>query len=156
MTMKKLSYKDAPRDWAICYQNDCPLSNRCLRHAVALLAPPTLTHHVTVLPAARQGDHCSLFASAEPVRIARGMKSIMKGIHAGQATDLRQELYAIFGSCPHFYRYRAGRYPVTPEQQERVAALFRKHGITTEPHYDDTSLSYYFPNMPKTASQQDV
>ena len=39
---------------------------------------------------------------------------------------------------------------------ERVAALFRKHGITTEPHYDDTSLSYYFPNEPKTAAQQDA
>ena len=152
--MKKLTYKDAPHDWAICYQNDCPLSDRCLRHAVAQLAPPTLTHHVTVLPAARQGDHCRLFASTEPVRIARGMKGIMKGIPSGLAMDLRQGLYTIFGSCPHFYRYRAGRYPVTPELQERVAALFRKHGITTEPHYDETALSYYFPNEPKTSSRQ--
>ena len=97
--MKKLSYKDAPRDWAICFQNDCPLSDRCLRHAVAQLAPSTLTHHVTVLPAARQGDQCSLFASTEPVRIARGMTGIMKGIPSGKATDLRKELYNIFGSC---------------------------------------------------------
>ena len=152
--MKKLSYKDAPRDWAICFQNDCPLSDHCLRHAVALLAPPTLTHHTTVLPAAREGDHCRLFATAEPVRLARGMKGIMTGIPSGTATDLRQGLYAIFGSCPHFYRYRKGDYPITPEQQERVAALFHKHGITTEPHYDKTTLSYYFPDEPKASTQQ--
>ena len=84
------------------------------------------------------------------------MKGIMKGIPSGLAMDLRQGLYTIFGSCPHFYRYRAGRYPVTPELQERVAALFRKHGITTEPHYDETALSYYFPNEPKTSSRQDA
>lgn len=143
--MKNLSYKDAPHDWAICFQNECPLSDRCLRHAVAKLAPPTLTHHVAVLPTARQGDQCSLFATAEPVRMARGMKGILKGLTSRQATDLRHGLYAIFGSCPHFYRYRAGRYPITPEQQARVAALFRKHGIEGEPHYDTTTLDYYFP-----------
>ena len=154
--MKKLSYKDAPRDWAICFQNDCPLSDRCLRHAVAQLAPSTLTHHVTVLPAARQGDQCSLFASTEPVRIARGMTGIMKGIPSGKATDLRKELYNIFGSCAHFYRYRSGRYPVTPELQKSVARLFHKHGIETEPHYDETTLSYYFRKEPHATTQQEA
>ncbi|MBR1682418.1 MAG: hypothetical protein IJ700_03565 [Bacteroidaceae bacterium] len=150
--MKKLTYKDAPHDWAICFQDDCPRRERCLRHAVALLAPPALTHHATVLPAAREGDPCSLFATAEPVRLARGMKGIMQGVPKGQTTDIRQGLYGIFSSCPHFYRYRRGDYDITPEQQERVAALFRKHGITTEPHYDKTTIDYYFPNEKKTAT----
>lgn len=154
--MTTLSYQDAPHDWAICFQDDCPLCDRCLRHAVAQLAPAGLTHHATVMPAAREGDSCRLFVTAEPVRMGRGMKGILTGIPSGLAMSIRQGLYAIFGSCPHFYRYRAGRYLVTPNQQARIVALFRKHGITTEPHYDETTYTYYFPNESKAETRQVV
>ena len=84
------------------------------------------------------------------------MTGIMKGIPSGKATDLRKELYNIFGSCAHFYRYRSGRYPVTPELQKSVAHLFHKHGIETEPHYDETTLSYYFLKEPHATTQQEA
>jgi len=147
--MKTLDYRDVPGSWAICFQNDCPLCGHCLRHTAALLAPADLTHHATVLPAARKDGECCLFVSAEPVSIARGMKNLLTGFTPELAMQLRHELYDIFGSCPQFYRYRAGRFPVTPEQQKQVAALFLRHGITTEPHYDQTTIEYYFPSEQK-------
>ena len=58
---------------------------------------------------------------------------------------LRHALYGIFGSQPQYYRYRNGRYAITPVLQERVAQLFRMHGIDHEPEYDAASLEYYFP-----------
>ena len=140
-----LTYSLAPHDWAICFQGDCPMKDTCLRYAIGQLAPADLTHHATILPAARQGDHCSLFATKEPVRIARGMTRLLPRLSSGKISDLRQGLYAIFGSCPHYYRYRAGKYDITPEQQEQVAALFRRFGIEAEPTYDYTTLTYYFP-----------
>lgn len=144
-TMQQLSYSLAPHDWAICFQHDCPLANSCLRHAVALLAPAHLTHHVTVLPAAREGDHCSLFATSEPIRIARGMKHLILRTYSEKVTAIRHGLYDIFGSKSSYYRYRDGDYDITPEQQARIAALFRKHGAAVEPQYDHTALTYYFP-----------
>ena len=144
--MKTLSFSLAPRDWAICYQHDCPWANRCLRHAVALLAPANLTHHNTVLPAAREGDTCRLFATAEPVKIAHGMKSMLPRTSFGWVSAVRQELYKVFGSVAMYYRYRDGRYSITPEQQACVEAVFRKYGIEEQPEYDSTALDYYFPS----------
>lgn len=144
--MKTLSFSLVPKNWAICYQHDCPLANRCLRHAAALLAPADLTHHNTVLPAAREGDTCRLFASAEPVQIARGMRSMLPRTSSGWAGAVRQELYKVFGSVAMYYRYRDGRYDITPEQQARVEAVFRKYGIEEQPKYDSVALAYYFPN----------
>ena len=64
--MQELTYSLAPDDWALCFHHDCPLAEACLRHAVGLLAPPSLTRHAIVMPGARQGGQCCLFASKEP------------------------------------------------------------------------------------------
>ena len=144
--MKTLSYSLAPSDWAICYEHDCPLADKCLRHAVALLAPSNLTHHNTVLPAAREGDTCRLFATAEPVQLARGMRSMLPRVYSEKVTAIRRELYDIFGSVAGYYRYRDGEYDITPDLQARVEAAFRKHGVEEPPKFDHTTLTYYFPN----------
>ena len=143
--METLSYALAPKDWAICFQHDCPMANKCLRHAVALLAPSNLTHHNTVLPAARKGDTCSMFATAEPVKIMRGMRSMLPRIYSEKVTAIRQDLYKMFGSVATFYRYRDGRHVIAPELQARIESVFRKHGIEEPPTYDDITLAYHFP-----------
>lgn len=143
--MTTLSFKDAPHDWAICFQDDCPLHDRCLRHRIALLAPAGLTHHTTVLPAARQDDHCALFATAEPVCIARGMKHMLPRRKIGIETQIREKLYVIFGSRSRFYRYCDGEYDITPEQQQQVINLLRNYGIQSQKPFDTYNIQYFFP-----------
>ena len=145
--MKELDFSLAPKDWAICFQNDCPLKDTCLRYAIGNLAPATLTHHATVLPAAREGDRCSLFATKEPVCIARGMEGLFAGVRAGDIPEMRSRLFRIFGSRAHFYRYRKGDYVITPEQQALVEQLFREYGYTQSIPYDLVTRDFYFPNV---------
>lgn len=143
--MDKLTYALAPYNWAICFQHDCPLAEQCLRHAIALLTPAGITQHNSVLPTARKGDVCSMFATNEPQRIARGMRSTLPRIYSEKITALRHELYKVFGNITKFYRYRDGKYDITPEQQNRIEAIFRLHGVKEKPTYDSTTLTYYFP-----------
>ena len=56
ITYDGLTYSLAPENWAIYFQHDCPMADKCLYHAIALLAPEGLTHHDTVLPAARRRE----------------------------------------------------------------------------------------------------
>lgn len=140
-----MNYSLAPNDWAICFQNECPMADACLRHAIGRLAPADLTHHTIVLPAARQGDHCTLFVSKEPVLVARGMQHLLPSMPAELKSRVLRGLYDIFGSRAQYYRYREGRYPITPEQQHRVTSLFRSCGIRQEPVFDTTSWGYVFP-----------
>ena len=108
--------------------------------------PADTLQHNTVLPAARQGNQCRLFASAEPVQMAYGMKELLPRAAHGEIRSLRQEIYDLFGSRSQFYRFREGQYPVTPEMQARIAELFQRHGITEKPHYDRLAEEYYFPS----------
>lgn len=143
--MQDLTYSLAPHDWAICFQHDCPLSNNCLRYAIAQLAPPDLTHHATVLPAARQDDRCRLFATKEPVRIARGMKRLLASRSTGLASDIRRGLFDIFGSRSQYYRYRDGEYDISPEQQARVISHLQSFGYQSDEPFDNYNEQYYFP-----------
>lgn len=143
--MQDLTYSLAPQDWAICFQHDCLLSDNCLRHAIAQLAPPGLTHHTTVLPAARQDDHCRLFATKEPVRIARGMKRLLVSRSTGLASTIRKGLFDIFGSRSQYYRYRDGEYDISPEQQARVISHLQIFGYQNDEPFDNYNEQYYFP-----------
>lgn len=144
--MQQLTFSLAPHNWAICFQDDCPMKDTCLRYAIARLAPADLTRHVTVLPAARQGDRCSLFATKEPVEIAHGMMHLLPRAAGGELSKLREGMYAIFGSTSQYYRYRRGEWPITPEQQRRVANLLLKHGFKRPPRFDSITTEYYFPD----------
>ena len=141
-----LHFSDVPKEWAICLQSDCPLAASCLRHHAGTLAPDDLKHHECVLPGARTGGACSAFVANHPVRLARGMKRLLKGIDYGKSMVMRKQLYNIFGSKSQYYRYCEGRWPIPPEQQARVADLFRQNGIASEPQYDDYFEGFYFRN----------
>ena len=144
--MKPLSYSDAPTSWALCLQDDCPLAQSCLRRTIGRMMPQDTLQHAIVLPAAREGDRCRLFATPQPVQIAYGMTHLLDGLQTGLASTLRHQLYGIFGSRPQFYRFREGRYAISPQQQASIAALFTEHGITENPTFDRTTEEYYFPN----------
>ena len=140
----QLQFSDIPHDWAICVQHDCPLAGSCLRHHAGTLAPDDLKHRDCVLPGARSADGCALFVEDQPVRLAHGMKGLLAGVSYKDVHALHKHLYGIFGSTSQYYRYRDGRWPISPRQQERVAALFRKFGFKGEPRFDSYSEGYYF------------
>lgn len=148
-----LVFTDVPHHWPICYQHDCPLANTCLRHHAAMEAPADLKHHECVLPGAYADDTRPCFVEDKPIRMARGMTKMLPTDEPWKDTALRQNLEVIFGCHAQYYRYRAGRFLITPAQQKRVAALFRKFGIAKEPQYDHMEERYYFPKQMKAYHQ---
>ena len=137
-------YSDFPSNWAICYQHECPLAETCLRHHAAELAPADLRNHNCVLPGARKDDACALFVADKRVRIAYGMTRLFQKCGRWKAAAMRKALETVFGCRAQFYRYRAGRWPISPRQQQRVAAVFRQFGETEEPCYDRVVEEYHF------------
>ena len=144
--MKHFSYSEVPKDWAICYQTDCPMADMCLRRKAALLAPESLTAHAVVLPAARKGDGtCCAFVADQPVRLAYGMRELFKDVPMAIVSDLRQRVLNVFNSKSGYYRYRSGQYPITTDQQALISKLFEEYAGTTAPHYERYEEGYELP-----------
>ncbi len=144
--MKELSYSDAPRDWGICLQTDCPLAATCLRHRVAELCPTTVKRHVVVMPSARKGDECSAFVNPDPIVLAYGLKCTFTHVSKWHLEAMLPELKGYFGSHSTYYRYYNGQRALTPADQRRVAALLKKYGYKDAPKFDKTIETYDFTN----------
>ncbi|MBR1664670.1 MAG: hypothetical protein IJ699_00355 [Bacteroidaceae bacterium] len=142
--MKELSFSDAPHNWAICFQTDCPLSSTCLRHRVAELAPEHMMRHVMVMPSAREGEQCREFVSAEPVRMGWGMKSTFAGVKSYHYQEMRPLLESYFGSHTTFYRYYNGLRPITPDHQAWIAKLLKRFGYNAPLRFDREEEVYDF------------
>ena len=162
--MKELTYSDIPHNWAICFDATCPLASQCLRHHAAKLAPDTLLEHNTVLPVARfvaqdspadaqqqteTESVCRAYVADAPVTLAYGMRNLFDEVHPYEVRALRQLVQMVFGQQSHYYRYREGRYPITPKQQARVEDIFLRHGYTKAPKFDRYEVQYHFPSMGK-------
>ncbi|MBQ8938429.1 MAG: hypothetical protein IJ142_07895 [Bacteroidaceae bacterium] len=142
--MKELSFSDAPHNWAICFQTDCPLGPTCLRHRVAELAPEHMMRHVMVMPSAREGEQCREFVSAEPVRMGWGMKSTFAGVKSYHYQEMRPLLESYFGSHTTFYRYYNGIRPITPDHQAWIAKLLKRFGYNAPLRFDREEEVYDF------------
>lgn len=142
--MKNLSFSDAPHNWAICFQTDCPLGPTCLRCRIAELAPEHMMRHVMVMPSAREGEQCREFVSAEPVRMGWGMKSTFAGVKSYHYQEMRPLLESYFGSHTTFYRYYNGLRPITPDHQAWIAKLLKRFGYNAPLRFDREEEVYDF------------
>ncbi len=144
--MTQIDYREVPTNWALCFQCDCPMAGTCLRFAAGEQMPIQVTHHMAVMKGARKEDVCSMFREAKLVTIARGMTNLFDGLERGIAMGIRNDVMHLFGSRAHYYRYRIGRYPITPNMQERINKVFKKYGIDHPAKFDHTSKSFDFSN----------
>ena len=146
--MKKVDLKlhagDVPKGYAVCYNNQCPRNKECLRYLCYTVLPESEDVCPAVLPQAWQGDECRKFVEARPVQLAWGMKRLFKDVPSWQSPVIRHELMDLFGSRTTYFRYRRGEFLITPKQQEQVAEIFQRYGITAPRCYDHTLQTYYF------------
>ena len=140
----KLTYGNVPKEWALCFNDQCPRAGECLRHIVYKLAPETECCHSCVLPQAWRNGTCSEFTQAYKQQLAWGMSHLFTGIPSWQATAIRHDVIALFGSRSTFYRFYRGEFLITPQRQQEIAAIFANHGITTPRRYDRVVEDYFF------------
>ena len=144
--MKELRYEDVPKDWSVCWNDDCPKANECLRRSAARLMPEKVKEHYSVAPGAWARGECELYVTNKPVRVVRGMKRLLDGVQWASAAALRQDLYDVFGNYRRYYRYRDGQYDMGPDMQQQVADVLRKHGYRGTPRFDEETEGFYFPD----------
>lgn len=65
----------------------------------------------------------------------RGMSNIYDSVSTSVASAIKKELTEHFGTGL-YYRMKNGEKEITAEQQDFIAATFRKYGVNDAPVYD--------------------
>ncbi len=145
MSEINFSWKDVPSGWALCFNQSCPLHEHCLRYQAGVLAPPDLTVTRCVTPRVLTGERCKVYASMEPVKMARGFSTIYQNVLKRDYTSLRKFMTSLLSGKRYYYEYKRGERSLSPEQQSDIRQLFGSFGYKDSVRFDSYEETLNFP-----------
>ena len=144
MTEQEIFKKKAENGYTVCFAEQCPLKEQCLRYLVGQQMPDTRSFYHCVNPRYQDvgTERCSLFRSSKKVKFAKGMMHIFNADMPRRVEPfVRQRL--IGKHCrTYYYEYRNGTRLISPAIQEEVRSLFREAGWKEEVHFDSYVEDY--------------
>lgn len=132
-----IKFEQIPDNYLMCTHNACTQCNNCLRYQAYLSLPATEPHFRAVNPqfVAAQPEGCPYFRHAEKVRYAKGFIGILNSLPVATWKSVTSKLEYLYNGR-NYYRYRKGEKLLPPEEQKRIVALIRQHGVNTLPDFD--------------------
>lgn len=141
---ENFSFDLVPACWAVCFINECPIVDRCLRHLAGLHMPKDTRFGLAVYPTALVGGQCSEFKQIRIVHAAYGFNALFTEVKQKHAAYLRQTIKNFLGGNGSYYRYHHGQLLLMPEQQQWILDLFRELGYTDSLVFDGYKDIYDF------------
>lgn len=123
--------------YLVCFMDQCPLHEQCLRWLVGQYADPHLPAHVAVNPRNPEngGEHCKMFRKNIRVMMKRGFKNLYHEMPTYMEHRIRLLLIMFWGRKKYFEMRRGDRL-ITPDQQDDVLHACRQHGWNGPIVYD--------------------
>ena len=138
--------QDIPQEYAHCFagKDNCPKADSCLRAIAARILteskepqPQTVnTVNDLYLKQLTTQTSCPLYRSSEPARYAKGMTRIFDELPVKQAASVRSRVIGCFSCERYFYHSRNGKRLISPEEQRKIANVFRSTGLGITPQFD--------------------
>ena len=132
---KNIDFTQMPYNFALCLLEDCPLAENCLRQLAYKYHSANEEIIKAVNPAAVKGQKCKHFASAEPIKYAKGFLKVLDDFPAKKLRQLTYHLRGAYGDYV-YYRYRRGEYLIPPESQKHITSVARNLGLEFQEFFD--------------------
>lgn len=138
--------QNVPQGYEYCFAGagKCSKASTCLRAIAARLLseseePQSQTvHAVNPLYVGRLSDFsaCACYRSNELLHYARGMTRLFDEVPLKRASEIRLRVMGCFSCERYYYHSRKGERLITPEEQQRIAHVFKAAGLDITPRFD--------------------
>lgn len=135
-----------PEDYVVCTaaEGSCPLRDTCLRSKVHRETDYAVDTSNSILKVVNVWNpelkaltrECAMYSEAKTKNFARGFKHLFDNVPRGTYNEVLRQVQQAFTSERAYYYCKNGTYLTSPDEQQRIAAIFRKYGITDAPQYD--------------------
>ena len=136
-------YSNVPGRWAVCFNDNCPLADKCLRRHVARKMPDNTERTECITPNALQDGQCRWFASMETITTAWGLRRLYDKVYHKDYMPLKKAITTLLRGRSNYYRYNNGELTLTPQEQQQIAQLMADMGYREQPifeHYREEIL----------------
>ena len=137
-------YNDIPAKYPLCLHANCPMADTCL-HQLAFRRHEELGKHLTLINPAlcTMQEGCPHYASARPVRFAKGFTNFQTRMFPQQYSKFMDMLVLHFGRNQYFMR-RSGKVILSPEEQAVILNALKACGIDSHFDFDEYIESTYW------------
>ena len=141
----RLELKNIPWGYELCFNESCPLRDRCLHYQAYLLKPAEKLGGAAVYPDAWKRGECVSFREAKQVQKAWGFSQLYKNVPRHQRAEARFCVRSYFsGGNGPYYRYHHGEKMLSPRQQEDIMEILAKFGSTDGLAFDNYVADWDF------------
>ena len=127
MNNKQPQYETMPEHYVLCFNDEGALADECL-HRLASPSGRQKDEVVTAVnPVCNSGKSCRYYKPNKVATMAFGMKGSFHEVKADHIASLRNHLISHFGRGSYYLR-RNGLRPITPDEQQYIASVFRNYG----------------------------
>ena len=131
--------------FAACFRDGCPRAAECLRHLYGENIPQNRPIALAVMPTVPIGPSgCRYFKTAQPKLMAWGFSTLFEDVRSRHVLPIRRAMQKYLGGRRNYYRYNAGMWKLSPEQQQWVCDLFTEYGYTKAVVFDHYVEAYDF------------
>ena len=137
-------YRNAPKNYSLCFRADCPAAAECLRALAArdlTATSPNLPVVNPLLTHPEGGNQCRFFRKAEKVRVAYGFRQALSQLPAGKVRRARMHLRELVTRRNYYYLLN-GEKPLYSNMQQKIAAILQANGLTADPAFDRYEWQY--------------
>ena len=125
----QLESKNIPYGYKLCFNESCPLRDKCLHYQAYLLKPADRIGGPAIYPDAWKNGQCQRFNEAKQVQKAWGFTHIYNNVPHRDLPEARANVRSYFsGGCGPYYRYHHGDNKLSPRQQADIMAILAKYG----------------------------
>lgn len=130
-------FRERANNYLVCFIDQCPLCSKCLRYLVGQYAVPDRPTYLAANPRNPQvgNEQCILFREDVRVTMKKGFKNMYLDMPGRMEKAIRRELIAWLGRNEYFQMRRGDRL-ITPEDQQLISSVCRKHGWNAPIVYD--------------------
>ena len=138
MNEKKLTYKDVPVGYSLCFNDECARKDSCMHYQARLLMPEERYYGPAVFPTAWQDGECKCFREKRRVQKAWGFTHLYDNVPQRDQSEARRRVRSYFSNgCGPYYRYHHGENLLSPKQQEEIFDIIAKFGSTDGIQFDN-------------------
>ena len=131
--------QDVPDGYEYCFAGNgkCPKASSCLRAIAAQLLsesegpqPQSVRAVNPFYVGSLSGSStCARYRSSEQLHYARGMTRLFDEVPTKLLFTVRHRVMGCFSCERYYYHCRKGERPISPEEQQRIARVFKAVGI---------------------------
>lgn len=129
----------------VAEEGKCPLRETCLRSMVHREADYKLStgyYGLLVVNLWQENikpltNECRAYRKAEARQFTRGFTHIFDLVPKGVYATVQKQVEHVFSNRLYYFQCKKGTRLTSPEEQEAIAHIFQKNGITSTPRFDE-------------------